>query len=443
MRADPAREDALGQLLRMPLGAVERDERGGPASARARELFVGVRRHLVTLDAVLDRYVPNALARVEPRLLEALRIGAFQLLYEPEVPRPLVVASTVALAGPSARRRGFLNAVLRRAAAEILSEPVESHARSRTTIITGRRSVARFPEPVLPDFETDLAGYLGAQYSQTRWLVEALMRDVGDEIDALLLALMAPLPIAVRVNGLRTGQKEAERALEDAGATILRRFGPVLEMRFEGPLTALGPFRDGLVTVQDLVASEVAPVVDPQPGERILDLCAGTGGKTTHLAELAGGKASILATDNNERQLAKLEENLARLRTPGVTPLRFVTGALDNLTPFDRALVDAPCSNSGVLMKRVAARWRQNPDATLALGRVQLELLELAASVVRAGGVLVYSTCSILREENETVVSRFLERRPGAFVLESSRTSYPHRTGRDGGFVARLRAAGG
>jgi 16S rRNA (cytosine967-C5)-methyltransferase len=442
MKADPAREEALVRLLRMPLGAVERDEKGGPASVRARELVAGVRRHLATLDAVVERYVPNALARVEPRLLEALRIGAFQLLYEPAVPRPLVVASTVALAGGSARRRGFLNAVLRRAATEIVAEAVESHARSQSAIVTGRNTVARFPEPVLPDFEADLVGYLCAQYSQTRWLVESLLRDVGAEIDALLLALMLPLPVAVRVNRLRTDQVAAESALHEAGATILRRFGPVLEMRFDGPLTALGPFREGLVTVQDLVASEVAPVVDPQPGERILDLCAGTGGKSTHLAELAGGKAVIVAADNNDRQLAKLEENLARLQTPNVTPLRLVEGALEKLPPFDRALVDAPCSNSGVLMKRVAARWRQNPDATQALAKKQLELLELAAARLRPSGVLVYSTCSILRDENEAVVERFLERQKGAFTLASSRTSYPHRTGRDGGFVARLERRG-
>ena len=173
--------------------------------------------------------------------------------------------------------------------------------------------------------------------------------------------------------------------------------------------TTRPPFAEGLVTVQDVVASEVAPFVAPEPGERILDLCAGVGGKAIHLAEIAAGGAEIVAADVSAARLAKLAENLARLRTPGVRIAPLDTTDLATLGPFDRVLVDAPCSNSGVLMKRVAARFRLTQEAVLALARTELALLNRGAALLRPGGTLVYATCSILPQENSAVVTRFME----------------------------------
>jgi 16S rRNA (cytosine967-C5)-methyltransferase len=442
--ADAARALALGRLLGTPLGAIEREAPGsGPVEARARELFLGVRRHLMTIDAVLDHYVANGVARVEPRLLEALRMGAFQLLYDAEVPGPLVVASTVALAGTSSKKKGFLNAVLRKLATDrSIDGSATVPVRARDAVIVGRHAVARFPHPVLPDFEADLVSHLSAQFSQTPWFVETAMREVGESIDALLLALMLPLPVAVRVNTLRAGADAVEEALRASGAAVLRRFGDVIEMRYDGSIVDCPPFKEGLVTVQDLVGSEVAPFLGAAAGERILDLCAGSGGKSTHLAEISGGEAEIVAADVSDRQLAKLAENVARLGTPGIRPLKLEAATLASLPPFDRVLVDAPCSNSGVLMKRVAARYRLDHATVASLARKELELLDRGATCVKPGGVLVYSTCSILPHENRAVVERFLARQGAAFVLEDSRLSYPHVTGRDGGFMARFRRGG-
>jgi 16S rRNA (cytosine967-C5)-methyltransferase len=440
MRADPARVRAVERLLETPLERVEHDDGAhDPAAARARDLFLGVRRHLFTIDAVLARYIAKGLARVEPRLLEALRLGAFQILYEPEVPRPLVVASTVMLAGTSSKKRGFLNAVLRRLAGEAAPEPASVPVRASDCVITGRASLVRFPEAVLPDFESDLVAYFCAQYGQTAWFVETLLRDAGDAIDSLLLALMLPLPVAVRVNRLRTDVVGAEAALRASGASVLRSFADVLEIRVPGSIADCPPFREGLLTVQDLVASEVARFVGAEAGERILDLCAGSGGKSTHLAEISGGAAEIVAADVSERQLARLAENVTRLGTPGIRPLLLGGTAFTDLPPFDRVLVDVPCSNSGVLMKRVAARYRLDEKTVLALARKELDLLERGATCVKPGGVLVYSTCSILPQENRAVVERFVARTGGAFTLEESRLSLPHVTGRDGGFMARFR----
>lgn len=439
MKADAARAEALARLLGTPLGAVEPPSRGGgPAAARARELFAGVRRHLFTLDAVLERHVANGVARVEPRLLEALRMGAYQLVYERQAPRPLVVASTVALAGQSAKKRGFVNAVLRKLAAEIEEHSGPPPRRRRDALVVGRMSYATFPSDVLPDPDADLVRHLSVHFSQVPWFVEALLRDAGDEIDDLLAALMLPLPLAVRVNRLRATVAEAQAALEAAGASVLRAFDDVLEVRIKGAVSECPPFADGRVTVQDVVASEVAPFLRPEPGERILDLCAGVGGKAIHVAELAGGGAEVVAADVDERRLARLAENVARLRTPGIRVVRAEDRALEALAPFDRVLVDAPCSNSGVVMKRVGARYRLGEDTVLGLARVQLGLLRRAASLLRPGGTLVYATCSILPQENSAVVARFVAEQGGAFVPDDVRLRYPHRTGRDGGFMARL-----
>ena len=160
------------------------------------------------------------------------------------MPRPLVVASTVMLAGTSSKKRGFLNAVLRRLALEAAPENATVPLRARDCVITGRASVVRFPEPVLPDFESDLVSYLCAQYGQASWFVETLLRDIGDTIDSLLLALMLPLPVAVRVNRLRTDVAGAEAALRAHGASILRSFGDILEIRVPGSIANCLPFRE-------------------------------------------------------------------------------------------------------------------------------------------------------------------------------------------------------
>ena len=181
-----------------------------------------------------------------------------------------------------------------------------------------------------------------------------------------------------------------------------------------GSIADCPPFREGLLTVQDLVASEVARFVGAEAGERILDLCAGSGGKSTHLAEISGGGAEIVAADVSKRQLAQAAaENVARLGTPGIRPLLLGGTAFTDLPPFDRVLVDVPCSNSGVLMKRVAARYRLDEKTVLALARKELDLLERGATCVKPGGVLVYSTCSILPQEDGAVVERFLARTGG------------------------------
>ena len=232
---------------------------------------------------------------------------------------------------------------------------------------------------------------------------------------------------------------ELRRRVEAAGATVIGARGGVIEIRSSGPMSGLAPLTDGSSVVQDMVAAEVAPFVDPQPGERVLDLCAPPGGKTVHLAELMNGEGEVVAAHLGQAHTARLRENVARLGHDGIVTLHDLgeRGAAMPEGLFDRVLVDAPCSNTGVLMKRVDARFRVNEDELRRLEALQRELLIRAADLVRPGGVLVYATCSIIPGENHLLTRQLIEAR-GTFRIDEERLRYPHRTGRDGGYMARM-----
>ncbi|HYC77184.1 MAG TPA: transcription antitermination factor NusB [Planctomycetota bacterium] len=439
---DPARAEAHRRLLRTPAGRPPRETEHGRGLAE--DLFLGVRRHAGTLDSVAGTFTKSAVGGLEPEMREALRLGVFQLLFHADTPAPLIVASTVELAGKSAKRRGFLNAVLRRLVEAFRHEPTPpGPLRSRRHVRTLPGRAAAFDRDVLPDPSADLERYLATQYALRRDFVAELRRELPLEIDALLEACNHPLPLALRVNRKATTREAAEKALADAGVRVLRRFGDVLEVEIPGAVEALAPLQAGLVTVQDVVPAETAAFLGAAPSEKILDLCAGVGGKTALLAEIAqrqGGAASILACDVQAVRLAKLQENVKRLGVAGVsTKLLKLDGSDVPGGPFDRVLIDVPCSNTGVLMKRVEARHRLAPDDVARVTALQATLLERGAKVTRPGGVLVYATCSLLADENRRVVGAFLNRKPGAYELEEERLRYPHRTGRDGGYMARLR----
>jgi 16S rRNA (cytosine967-C5)-methyltransferase len=215
-----------------------------------------------------------------------------------------------------------------------------------------------------------------------------------------------------------------------------------IRLHESGPIRGLPGYADGWFSVQDESAMRVASALAPEPGETILDLCAAPGGKTTHLAELMGNTGRIIACDVDEHRLQTVADLAQRLGLSIIEPCRLRRE--DNtdipLGPFDRVLVDVPCSNTGVLGKRPEARWRLSPDDLRELVNLQTRLLGLAVDRVRLGGIVVYSTCSIEPEENRQVVERILEENPN-IRLEATEDAIPGRPA-DGGFWARLRRNG-
>jgi 16S rRNA (cytosine967-C5)-methyltransferase len=411
-RLDLAFSQAAGRLP-------ERDRRF------AHELSYGVVRLRGRLDHLLSRCLHRELDALDAPVLDALRAGAYQLLYMAGVPAYAAVSQAVdqvrgAGVGSAA---GLVNAVLR---------------------ALGR---AGDDEALFPPFETDPAGFLSSWGSHPRWLVERwLARWPAHEVRALIEAdnRVPPLTFVPREAGAR-GLDEAAAAVEAAGgrAQPVGRGAGVLEVQGLDPSTLLERVAG---FVQDPGAALVCRYAAAPPGGVVADLCAAPGGKSLYLARTA---TYVVAVDPSAARLGLLRDNVVR------TGLRVgVVRGRAEAAPVGRAdlvLVDAPCSGTGTLRRHPDARWRLEPDAPAGLARVQARLLEGAARVVPSGGLLVYSTCTLEPEENDGVVDAFLADQqdfeaappddPGLEDVDArGRLSVlPQRTGFDGAFAARLR----
>jgi 16S rRNA (cytosine967-C5)-methyltransferase len=289
---------------------------------------------------------------------------------------------------------------------------------------------------------------LAVRWSFPDWLAEILVREAGAEAPRLADALDRPGPVCLRANLLRTSRDAlAERLLRDGVATRPGRLAPAsLVVESARPnLLALAAFREGLLEVQDEASQLVAALVGARPGDAVLDACAGAGGKTLALAADVGRSGRVHAVDPDAERLARLRVRAARA---GVGEIVAVEGAKAPAElRVDRALVDAPCSELGALRRGPDLRWRLEPAAFAPLPALQLGILEAAAARVRAGGRLVYATCTFRREEDEEVAAAFEAAHPqwrriapaadGAVVTPGGFVrTWPHRDGADGFFAA-------
>jgi 16S rRNA (cytosine967-C5)-methyltransferase len=401
------------------------------------QLVYGVLRRRASLDALLRPFVHRPQDRVEPWLWETLRLGAFQLAFLSHIPPHAALFETVELAsnGPRIKAKGFLNGVLRKLASLITAETSTTPAANALPWENG--TYRRLAQPVLPDPATHPVEYLAAGFSWPRWLAKRWLALWGwDECVRLGFWFAGPTPLWLRVNPLRSARAELLVTLQQAGVKAEAGEHPQAIRLFDhANVRDLPGFAEGHFMVQDISAIAVASALNPQPRWRVLDLCAGPGGKTTHLAELMGNQGSIIACDIDERRLQPLRESCSRL---GLTCIETIvlTGDEPPPGPFDAVLVDVPCSNTGVLGKRPEARWRLKPGDFRHLTGLQSRLLAQACERVRSGGVAVYSTCSIEPEENRGVVDGILTTHPG-MMLESEGQHSPGRPA-DGGYWARL-----
>ena len=256
-----------------------------------------------------------------------------------------------------------------------------------------------------------------------------------------------PAPVFARLNPLRTPPEiTIENWRSDGIAYDFRNYdwvpeSLVFELKSVPSLTKLASFQKGEFYVQDPSTLLSVHVLDPQAGERILDLCAAPGGKTTYIAQVIEDDGEIFAGELDPDRLKLVTENCKRMHITSVTPC--LPDELDNYRRnggelFDRVLVDAPCSNTGVIRRRLDLRWRIRAEEIDRLRKTQLELLQRATTLLKPGGVLVYSTCSLEPDENEQVVAEFRADNP-LFELESERTLFPPRDKVDGAYVAKLR----
>jgi 16S rRNA (cytosine967-C5)-methyltransferase len=399
-------------------GELQRARGMAPADrGLATELTYGVLKRRRRLDYALSAHAPRGIDKLDARVLDALRIGAYQILFL-RVPAHAAVDDAVEAIKRlrSAKLAGFANAVL--------------------------RNLARQGEPPPP---ADPLARLGIVESAPDWLVrDALARFDVDEAQRYLASLNAPAPLWLRVNTLRATRDEAMRAVAadrpDATVVASDLVPEAFRIDGAGDVSTLGAFAEGFMTPQDVAAQRIARMVDPQPDERILDACAGVGGKSTHLAALAGDRARIDAADLSERKL-DLGADLARRL--GVTSITVVRCDLtDPRAPlaaaYDRVLIDAPCTGLGVLRRHPEAKWRRTGDDAPALAALQAKMLDALAPRVRPGGVLVYSVCTYSDEEGPRQLERFLGTHPDFCADGEPLRTWPHRDDADGFFAIRM-----
>ena len=383
----------------------------------AQEIAFGVLRNRSVLDHIIASRTDGRPQR--PVLRGVLQMGLYQLLVLDRVPDHAVVNEAVLLArqrGFSAQS-GFVNAVLRGVAREKDACRQTLHA-------------LRLKQPALG-------------WSHPEWLVQRWAAVLNEADLQRLLAWnnSAPTTLA-RVNRLRTTSQDllARWSSEGVEATPVpvdwADSDTVFALGRHPSLETLGSFREGGFYVQDPSTLMAVQLLDPQPGERILDLCSAPGGKTLAIAERLKNTGSIVAHDAHAGRLDLVRENAQRLGVTGIElqPNPEFGGPEDR---FDRVLVDAPCSNTGVLRRRLELRWRIQPKEITRLAAEQLQLLRQAAQRVRPGGVLVYSTCSLEPEENEQVVEAFLRDHSG-WTESARRSLHPVRTSVDGAFAAKF-----
>jgi 16S rRNA (cytosine967-C5)-methyltransferase len=413
-----------------------------PADRRlATQFAYGVLRRRGTLDALVRPLVTRQPHQVEPWLWEALRLGAFQLALLTHIPRHAALNETVALAAAFHRpgAKGFLNGVLRRVAELVTDDRVAGPAADALPLERGE--YRRLARPALPDPAVSPVEYLASAFAWPRWLAERWHARHGwDECLRLGFWFAGPAPLWLRVNTLRTDRAACLAAFAAAGVAAEPGEQPqAIRLRESAAVRDLPGYEEGWFAVQDESAMTVAPALAPPPGSRVLDLCAAPGGKTTHLAELMRDQGRVLACDVDDERLRTVADLCRRLGVTCVETVRLHPERNEEPPPgpFDAALVDVPCSNTGVLGRRPEVRWRLRPGDFRHLVPLQTKLLLQAAERIRPGGAVVYSTCSVEPEENRGMVAAVLRGLPG-LTLEAESEQVPGRPA-DGGYWARLR----
>jgi 16S rRNA (cytosine967-C5)-methyltransferase len=383
------------------------------------ELVYGVTRWQMTLDWLISRKTEGRAQKDILRIL--LELGLYQMFWLDRIPNHAAVHETVEMArqfgfGPQS---GFVNAVLR------------GYARERVET-----------EKLLKELKVSQP-HLG--WSHPEWLYQRWLNRWGAEKASQLMAWNnKPAPTYARVNRLKTdavkltAQWETERVKFAARNFGWVEDGLVFELESHPPLGTLRSFQQGLFYIQDPSTLLAVAELGPKPGESVLDLCAAPGGKTTFIAQQMQNRGRITAQDAQPDRLELIRENCARLGVTCVETSVAPSGLLTNpAKKFDRILVDAPCSNTGVMRRRIDLRWRIQPEEIERLRAEQLTLLTQAAPRLQPGGTLVYSTCSLEPEENGGVVKEFLASH-AQFKLEEERELLPFADGVDGAYVAKL-----
>lgn len=368
-------------------------------------LVQGVLRWRLRLDWIIRQASHFSLEKIDPAVLNILRLALYQVFHMDRVPESAAVNEAVR----QAKSRG---------------------ARHVSSFVNGLlRNVCRQGEHIpMSDRDGDPALYRAIRHSCPEWLVRKWDREWGPEFSEGLLSASNRIPtLTFRTNTLKIDRETltARLTAEGVRASPTRySTGGLAAENLRGRVDRLKSFREGLFQVQDEAAQIPVELLDPRPGERVLDVCAGLGGKTTHLAEWMGDAGHVVALDIHVRRLVSLERNAGRLGVHAVSPV--AADASEGLAglfrgEFDRILVDAPCSGLGVLSRHPDTKWNKDEADIHRLALAQKTILGEAVPLLRRGGRMLYVTCTLSREENEGVVEAVLAEHPGVRLQDLRR----------------------
>jgi 16S rRNA (cytosine967-C5)-methyltransferase len=379
------------------------------------ELVYGVLRQKKRLDYIIGILSLKPLERIDSIVLLALRLGLYQLEFLDRIPARAAINETVeAVKGLNNRGgAGFTNALLRGFL---------------------RKGIAYPDDPLL---------YLSTFYSHPEWLVKLWLKKYG-EINTLRLLKInnQPPELNVRINRLRVNEKEFKASLEQDGVTVESLPVPdAYVIHNLDHISGLEMYKQGGLIVQGAASIMAGNLLSPQPGMRVLDMAAGPGVKTTHLAQLMKNRGEIIALDIHEHKLRLLNENCQRLGVSIVKPLLRDSIEFKTDQPFDMILLDAPCSGLGLLRQKPEIKWNRLPGDLNELAVIQLKMLKNASTLLKPGGIILYSTCTLTVEENEQVIQEFISAHKGRIEAVSNYLElFPPDTGTEGFFIAKFRA---
>ncbi len=411
----------------------------GVQRALLTELVYGTIQRLNTLDWVLSLFLSQPLGKFTPWIRSILRLGAYQILYLDRVPDSAAVDESVKLAKKFGHKgvAGLTNAVLRKVSSE----------------------KEQLPWPCKENEEE----YLSLHYSYPPWIIRRWLSLLGfEDTEALCIAGNAVPPLTVRTNTLRISRQELKQKLLEEGvkARECHYTTEGLHLSLDGKLSGLKSFQEGLFQVQGESSMLVSTLLNPQPGEFILDLCSAPGGKTVHMAMLMQNQGKIMASDLYAQRLRLVNEAAERQGVSIIHTKRLdgrnIPSALKG--SFDRALLDVPCSGLGVIRRKGDLKWKRVPEDITSLKLLQAELLKEAYSAIKPGGVLVYSACTLEPEETDQVIADFISEEKSSSPallspllpqeLQNAETGegivklWPHKHDLDGFFIAKIRKNG-
>lgn len=382
----------------------------------ASELMGGVVRNRLKLDYIIEKFSKIKLKKLSPWVHQILRMGIYQIINMERVPDSAACNESVKLARRYAHgaAQGYINGLLR------------AVAREKKNIEYPKRTLER----------------LSVLYSYPLWLTEKLISQYGEETcEEILLSSHKKQPVSIRVNSLKTNQEKLLTRLKEEGLDARADAENSKRIYIDGAVNVYSSkaYLDGEYTLQNSSSMTAVELLSPKEGEIILDLCAAPGGKTTYMAECMGNKGKIIAMDIHPHKMELIENSAKRL---GITIIETICGDAGEpkeewINSADRVLADVPCSGIGVIHKKPDIKWHRYEEDIQEMCKVQKKILNAASKYVKTGGTLIYSTCTILKEENQMQIEEFLRENTN-FKLDEEQVLLTHITGGSGFYIAKL-----